>query len=581
MLLSARRLSCRRTRRLAHLAALAVLVTILSALKPITLDETAYHAAAAQIARAPLDPYGFVLFWLQSPLPANHSILPPVSNAWWALGLRILGDHVPAWKLWMFPFNFLFVLGLHGLLRRTCRGLETTLLWMTSLSPVFLPAFGLMLDVPSMALALTGLNLLMTPGQRGSVRRASLAGLFFGLAVQTKYSAFVLLGAGCLHTVLFGRIRRGVAAAVIASTLFLSWEVFTYVKYGESHFLHPILHGYPIHVEPWPHFIRPLFVFTGGLLALLAPLGFLGLGLPGWVSVALMASTALVYAVVGVFPEAAMPWATRFHIAETHFSLIRRLFAGLGMVLWGTILAGAVRGMAWDAAHRGWRAFRRASRRSEIFLFAWLAAEIVGYFALSPFPAARRFMGMAVVVTMILGRLACVRRGRGASAFLLPCAAVLQILLGLAYAGVDEMEARSHQRGVALAKDWIEQRDPAPSVWYTGHWGFQFYAERAGMQPIVPEHSMEKSYLDLPPASFIRAGDWLVIPDGSVSKQQVKLDGESGPLSRRTTLRIADRNHYRTLWCYHGGYAPLCRLGGPRLEVDVYRVDRDFTAGPP
>ena len=51
---------------------LAVVFTLLNALKPLHIDDTAYYYYARQISSRPLDPYDFEIFWDQYPQPANR-----------------------------------------------------------------------------------------------------------------------------------------------------------------------------------------------------------------------------------------------------------------------------------------------------------------------------------------------------------------------------------------------------------------------------------------------------------------------------------------------------------------------------
>src|SRR6202165_4541362 len=129
--------------------AAAFLFTLLNALKPLHMDDTAYYYVAVHMAEHPLDPYGFKLFWEQEPDPANEVLAPPLLPYWWSLAIRLFGERPFLWKLWLFPFAFLFAWTLYRLFRRFDRGLEGPLLWMTVLSPTFLPSLNLMLDVPA------------------------------------------------------------------------------------------------------------------------------------------------------------------------------------------------------------------------------------------------------------------------------------------------------------------------------------------------------------------------------------------------------------------------------------------------
>ena len=71
---------------------LALVYTLLNAVKPLHIDDGAYVCYAHQDAAHPLDPYGFIMFWWNAPEPANHVLAPPVLPYWWACGIRLFGD---------------------------------------------------------------------------------------------------------------------------------------------------------------------------------------------------------------------------------------------------------------------------------------------------------------------------------------------------------------------------------------------------------------------------------------------------------------------------------------------------------
>src|SRR5207249_2894070 len=137
------------------------------------------------------DPYGFSVFWYDRPYPANEVLAPPVLLYWWAAAVRLFGESPILWKLWFFPFSLLLVIALRSLFRRFARGLETPLVWMMVLAPSILPAFNLMLDVPALALSLAALALFFRAADRGSFSQATTAGVVAGVAMQTKYTAFL------------------------------------------------------------------------------------------------------------------------------------------------------------------------------------------------------------------------------------------------------------------------------------------------------------------------------------------------------------------------------------------------------
>ena len=140
--------------------------------------------------------------------------------------------------------------------------------------------------------------------------------------------------------------------------------------------------------------------------------------------------------------------------------------------------------------------------------------------------------------------------------------------LGGLYFGVDLCEAASQKEVVEEAARWVRQRSPDATIWYVGHWGFQFYAERAGLKAIVPTRSM------------LKAGDWLVIPDENVDQQLIEL--AVGQVNLAHTIARWHLFGYRTLpWRYYSGSTPIDGDRGPRISVWILRAAKDFIPSRP
>jgi hypothetical protein len=93
-----------------------------------------------------------------------------------------------------------------------------------------------------------------------------------------------------------------------------------------------------------------------------------------------------------------------------------------------------------------------------------------------------------------------------------------------------------------------------------GHWGFQFYAERAGMRPVIPDHSL------------LRRADWLVVPD-RVDKQEIALTMDDVEPFHEVIAQ--DSLPLVTGYGFYGGSFPLSHHDGPRLRTTVYRIEQD------
>lgn len=530
---------------------LAVLFTLLNAFKPLHVDDTAYYYYARQAAVAPLDPYGFTIFWYDHPQPANEVLAPPVLPYWWSLALRLTQQPV-LWKLWLFPFGLCLAWALHSLFRRFCHRPALLLTWLTVLSPALIPSFNLMLDVPALALSLGALALFIRGVDHGNVSRVLLAGLVAGLAMQTKYTGLLAPAALFLYALTHGRLRLWLPAVLVALAVFGGWEVFVACRYGQSHFLYHLTHGHDSLLQRG--YLLPLpFSLTGTVASALVLLGLCALrvrtGLVLATAGLLLVGFAAVMLVDLRFRGQVAPSAALFGpgaMAHWDFTLAEVLFG-----LWGLILAGIVSVTAW----RLWR-----GRPDDWFLLLWLGLEVAGFFALSPFPAERRVLGLVVVLTLLIGRLAArtCRQRRRLLATVLACG----ILLGLGFQAVDYREAAASREAVDRAASWIARQGGKGTVWFTGHWGLQFYAERAGMVPL-PDRGAAA-------ASPLKPDDWLLVPDEHIDQQRVDL-GEL-PLDEVHCLVLDDRIPLRTLPFYYVGHVGIEHRRGPRLTLRIYRV---------
>jgi hypothetical protein len=205
------------------------------------------------------------------------------------------------------------------------------------------------------------------------------------------------------------------------------------------------------------------------------------------------------------------------------------------------------------------------------FLVAWIALEIVSVGILAPFRflAARRILGLMIAGTLFAARSTCfVAKGRAERVGI-----GIVLSFATAYGAIfhlsDFSDALTRRRAVALSIDRLQALgagDGGETMWFTGHWSFGFYAERSGLQPVIPE------------TSRLERGDWLLIPIG-VSRQGLALERDLlEPIGRVTA-----RNDWpwSTIPSAYIGMLPLRRQPRSQVEVQLYRVNRDFIARSP
>jgi hypothetical protein len=376
--------------------------------------------------------------------------------------------------------------------------------------------------------------------------------------MQTKYTGLLAPAVMLAYAAVFAKYRLGVVAAATAALLFAAWEFVIVRLYGESHFLYHLQSASAIQSTKYVLAI-PLLCILGALASPTMLLGLAGLRLrKRWLAMS-AGFILLAYALVAGVPEKYATFKNRTGPYTEPITLADFLFGSLGIIVLGTAAAVLWR-MCRLSQEVRWR-FALRRYRVEWFLLLWFIVEIMGYFALSPFPAARRVMGIVVVMTFLTGRLAARTCRSPARRRLVYYAAFGSIMLGLGFYGVDLRDALAEKQAAQQAADLL-QPQAGSTVWYVGHWGFQFYAEHAGMRPVVPGRSR------------LRKGDWLVMPDERITQQMIALHDDATAL--RFLCRIEDSLPLRTVSCYYGGRTPLQHQEGTRVLVRIYRVTADY-----
>jgi len=538
----------------------ALLLTLLNAFKPLTVDDAVYYEYAAHIAQSPQDPYGFEVFWGERPQPAFEVLAAPLLPYWWAGALRLFGDRPVLWKLSLFPFALLLAASLYHLLARFAAGLERPLIWLMVLSPAVLPSFNLMLDVPALALSLASLSLFIGACQGERWAQAAMAGLLAGLAVQTKQTSITAVAALMACGLVFARLRLGLLAVAVAAAIFVGWELLMALQYGESHFLYArAVRAGSVSLMGIALLGLGFISLLGGLAAVALPLGLFGLSAPRWLVAGTIFLGSLGFAAIPFFPADPLP---RLHMSPRLVDAPpeQLVFTGLGCGV--VLVATAVfRRLLVDRAGSG-----NAAVRVDLFLLGWLLIELLGCYAMWTFLASRHLIRLATVLVLGCGRAAAARASQGGDRRLFGWVLAWGIGVALLFFAADFSDALARRDAVRRTADQLvalgadRERE---SVWYAGHWGFQFYAGLHGMKPVVPG------------SSRLEAGDWLVVPEG-VSRQHFWIP--TGRVRREALVESRSFWPWSSIPSFYAGPIPLRSQPDAQIVVRVYRVERDFQA---
>jgi hypothetical protein len=393
----------------------------------------------------------------------------------------------------------------------------------------------------------------------GSAPLAALAGLVAGVGMETKYTALLAPATMVLYAVLVRRVRLGLLAAMTAVLLFVGCELVLALYQGESHFLHHLQEN-PATLKDKLRLTLPLLMLLGGSVPALGLLALAALRVSSRTVALVGAAFVAGLLLLALVPACSTNFSWQVGDLQGRLRVVDGILGAFGVVVLVSLFAVARR--LCRGLHPSRLAHKLARYPVEWFLVLWLLLEIGGFFALSPFPAVRRIMGVTVVATLLCGRLAARTLRSPAGVRQLHAVTLFGILLGLMFFGVDFLEAQAEQFGAEGAAHLLIGRREG-RVWYVGHWGFQFYAEKAGMIPVIPEESR------------LQPGDWLVIPDSPIARQRMDLN--TAPIQLVYTVEVRDPIPLRTFPCYYSGRMPLEHLEGPRVRVRLYRITADFT----
>jgi hypothetical protein len=440
--------------RIAVLLALALVWTVLNALKPVHLDDAYFLNIAHEVGQHPADPYGFQNFWYQWPEPAFWLMCPMVLPYWLALPTQWFWTNPFVMKLFMFPFAFAFIWSVDALLRRFVARHVTLLLVVIVFSPAFFPSLNTMLDVPAMGLALLGLEWFMRSVERRSIALSLLAGVIVGLAMQTKYSVLAMPLVMLCYGVLHRRWGLAITACIAAGAVFWGWEAWLWHKYGESHFLSQFLMDDAFSYQPKGKTLIRLPAYVAGGLPILLFLA----------AAVLRFSRQLMLLLLLGFPICYL-----FLIDETGSRLVFTLATVLVLLAIGLLIA---------------------RHKVPTFLTLWLAIEIGFTLASATFAAERRVMGIVIIATLMLAKFCFEGDAPHVPPQVLRWSAAVSIGLGLVVYATDLDEAFAWRNAMHEAVKLVREDHPNGRIYYSGHWGLDYYGPRAGATQLVPDNTV-------------------------------------------------------------------------------------------
>jgi hypothetical protein len=478
-----------------------IVVTSVNLAKPVHMDDTAYLEVARHIVANPLHSTSGLLNWkdVDEPIHAiiNQPHLFPYLLAAWMV---MFGSTSMALHSLMAIFSLGAILMFQFLASELSPWKNVWLTWLVFASPAFLPSQNLMVDVPLLFFVLaffSGLTLAATTSHRGWILAAGSC----ALAILTKYTALFLLPLLALAAVVLKQYKKLWVTAIPVLALVL-WSLLNLWDYGGIHVLQRYSHDSP----------------NGGLLArsvrhtlsLISCLGSIApfsliIGRRHFQSSAVMRWTGAICIMAGLSTAVASArWNQVDAISWGTAALIGLFFANGLWTLAGTVSAAVM------AGRRGWD-WRLAT------LTAWISGLILFLIVFAPFIAVRHVLLLTPPVILLLAQSFDLtlhsRRAR--------IVALLGTGLALALGVSDWIYADAYRAHASVVR---RDLGPASRIWYTGHWGWQWYAREQGMLQYQTG------------ISVLQPGDFLVQPT-LIARQELP-DREMARLTLLTSTSI-------------------------------------------
>ncbi|MFH1679403.1 MAG: hypothetical protein ABIH26_02020, partial [Candidatus Eisenbacteria bacterium] len=424
--------------------------------KPFHIDDVHFLSVAERIGTAPLDPYGFEIHWTDDPESIFKTWNPPLLSYWLAPWVAAFGRNEIALHTAVLPFLALFGGAAGALAGRFSRGSPWAALFPV-LGPAVLVSGNVMLDIPAAGLGAAAVALVVLGTDRGRRPLVLGGGILAAFALLTKYSSAAILPMIFLYPLIGrGRGRGNAFLAVLPALLLLAlWSAQNVVAHGEIHALHLLGRRTG---ETWirsPLEKARLGVAALGATFFLAPLLLArDLGDRRWKAAGSAVAAGLIVALGfrGASPGGGGP-----------FSLLATASGGALLFLVFT------------------RGAPAEDRRDRALLLYWAAAPLLFSAFFAPFQAVRHLVP-ALVPLSLLAFSTGSPRGKGGT---FAAALVLAFQAG---AGVIVGTADAEQAGVyrTFAREEIPRLDrEGVEVWFAGHWGWQHYAEDAGLTAIT------------------------------------------------------------------------------------------------
>jgi 4-amino-4-deoxy-L-arabinose transferase-like glycosyltransferase len=470
--------------------------------RPLHIDDPMFVWAARHLADHPTDFYGFAVNWMGREHPFGSIFpIPPLMSYFLATAAHVVGWRELSLHLACFPITILNVIGVYFLSARFCRRpFLSTLIFL--LCPAFVISSTTLMCDPLLLCFWTWAITFWVWADRRSPWLLPLAGLCAAAAVVTKSTSLGLIPLLFLHAILFPatsrqRVLQAFSLSIPLLTV-VAYELIYHHLYGITAFQNAVrystLSQRALNIPAALRILNTL-IFTGGtgcsaalLLLAVASRKTLAISLAAIAGFTLLLASA-------VAPPAGWADSSTPHLSSAGFAF----YLQLSLLLFAAVL------ILFSCAGQLRPRRQIPGRADHLFLLAWIISLLIFSAFLnwsinvrSMLPMLPALCILAVRATDKLPRLPRLRVAISLS---------LSAILTIAVTWGDYQLARTGKTAANTLADQmpaLQQTTPGSRVWFTGHWGFQYYLQLRGFTALDTSHPQYQpgDYVIFPTTGF-------------------------------------------------------------------------------
>lgn len=431
--------------------------------KPFHIDDVVVLQVARNVLNNPLLPFGSNFDWFGELQPLwQVTTNPPFLSYYLAPFLWLAGYHEVTFHAAMFAFLACLAAGAILLSKRFSAGSIWPAAFLLA-SPAVVVSGNLMRDVPAAGLSTLGVALFILGTDKEQRRWLTVGAVLCGLAVLTKYSSVITLPVLFLYPV-FQKKYRLIIWLWPAVALIALWCVQNLLSYNDIHILYLLLERRSESGISWQDKLYGAFLVIGSVLFLLPALLARAVGGRDWLA---WSGAALLAPLWG--------WAIHQYLGEVEWEYLLWALSGSAL-LYILLFDGARNGMRWL------KTFAPGDHADSLFLLLWACAPLVFCVLFVPFQAVRHLLPALPPLLLLATRYLNQSGARLSPVvhFIVAALFVLQFFAAQVVQRADYEFANAYRS--FAASETISKLKKENNVWYVGHWGWQIYADQAGLR---------------------------------------------------------------------------------------------------